>query len=94
MQVNSKTVANFERPKCSAYDSGKVHCQTDKVKTTNNNPMKDQDIMRDNLLPGQMVSTDHSISWGPGRLYHTKVKSDPSEMFSGGYALLTIPIVI
>ena len=31
-----------------------------------------------------MVSADHYISWDPGRLYHTKGKPDPSDMFSGG----------
>ena len=30
-----------------------------------------------------MVSTDHYISRAPGRLYHTKGKSDQSDMFSG-----------
>ena len=32
-----------------------------------------------------MVSADHYISWAPGRLYHTKGKSDKSDMFSGGF---------
>ena len=31
-----------------------------------------------------MVSADHYISRAPGRLYHTKGKSDHSDMFSGG----------
>ena len=31
-----------------------------------------------------MVSADHYISQAPGRLYHTKGESDPSDMFSGG----------
>ena len=31
-----------------------------------------------------MVYADHYISRAPGRLYHTKGKSDQSEMFSGG----------
>ena len=31
-----------------------------------------------------MVSVDHYISRAPGKLYHTKGKSDPSDMFSGG----------
>ena len=30
-----------------------------------------------------MVSADHYISRAPVRLYHTKVKSDQYEMFSG-----------
>ena len=31
-----------------------------------------------------MVSVDHYISQAPGRLYHTKRKLDPYDMFSGG----------
>ena len=36
--------------------------------------MKEQELKKDHLLPGKMVSTDH----------YRKVKSDQSEMFSGG----------
>ena len=31
-----------------------------------------------------MVSADHYISRAPGRIYHTKGKSDPFDMLSGG----------
>ena len=46
--------------------------------------MKEQDLKKDHLLPGQMVSADHYMSRAPGRIYHTKEKSDQSDMFSGG----------
>ena len=46
--------------------------------------MKDQELKKDHLLPGKMVSADHYISRSPGRLYHIKGKSDPSDMLSGG----------
>ena len=46
--------------------------------------MKEQELKKDHLLPGNMVSADHYISRAPGRLYHTKGKSDQSDMFSGG----------
>ena len=46
--------------------------------------MKEQDLKKDHLLPGQMVSADHYILLDPGRLYHTKSKSNKYEMFSGG----------
>ena len=46
--------------------------------------MKEQELKKGNILPGQMVSADHYTLWSPGRLYHTKGKSDPSDMFSGG----------
>ena len=38
------------------------------------NPMKEQDLKKDHLVPGQMVSADH----------YTKVKSYQSEIFSRG----------
>ena len=46
--------------------------------------MKEQELKKDHLLPGQMVSADHYIFRAPGWLYHTKGKSDQSDMFSGG----------
>ena len=49
-----------------------------------NNSMKEQDIKKDHLLPGHMMSADHYISRAPGRFNHTKWKSDPSDIFSGG----------
>ena len=52
------------------------------------NPMKDQDLNKYHLLPVQMVSTDNYILRAPGRLYHTKGKSDPSDMYSVGCVLI------
>ena len=46
--------------------------------------MKEQDINKDSLLPGNMVSVDNYIQWDPGRLYHKKGKSDPYDMLSRG----------
>ena len=46
--------------------------------------MKDQDLKKDHLLTGKMVSEDHYISRDPSRLYHKNGKPDPSDMFSGG----------
>ena len=84
MQVNSKAVANCERPKFAACEFLNGHCRSNKFNTINNNPMNDQEIKKDHLLPGNMVSTYHYISRAPGRIYHKKMKSDPSDMFSGG----------
>ena len=81
MQVNSKAVANCERPKCAACEFVKGHCRSNKVNTVKNNTLKEQEINKDNILPVQMVSADHYILRDPGRLYHTKGKSYPSDMF-------------
>ena len=84
MQGNSKAVANCERPKFAACEFGKGHRRPNKVNTIKNNPMKEQELKKGHLLPGHMVSADHYISWAPGRIYHKKMKSDPSDMFSVG----------
>ena len=68
MQVNSKVVAKCEGPKCDACDFGKGHGQPNKVNKIKKNPMKEQELKKDHLLPGQMVSADHYISRAPGRL--------------------------
>ena len=84
MQGNSKAVANCKRPKCAACEFEKGHCQPNKINTIKKNPMKEQDLKKDHLLPGNMVSADHYISRAPDRLYHTKGKSDQSDIFSVG----------
>ena len=80
---NSEAVANCESTKCAACEFGKGHCRPNKINTIKKNPMKDQDLKKDHLLPGNMVSTDHYILQASVRLYHTKGKSDQSDMFSG-----------
>ena len=61
MQGNSKAVSNFERTKCSTCEFENGHHQSNKVNTIKNNPMKRQDLNKDHLLTGQIVSTDHYI---------------------------------
>ena len=46
--------------------------------------MKEQELKKDHLLPGQMVSAYHYILRATGMLYHKKVKLDQYDMFSGG----------
>ena len=46
--------------------------------------MKEQELNKDHLLTGHMVSENNYTLPDPGRLYHTKGNSDPSDMFSGG----------
>ena len=84
MQGNSKAVVNCEMLKCAACEFVKGHRQPNKVDIIKNNPMKEQDLKKNRLLPGHMVSAGHYISRAPGRLYHTKGKSNQSDMFSGG----------
>ena len=83
MQVYSRAVSNCEIPKFSICEFGKGRRRNNKVNKIKNNHMKEQELKMGHLLPGQMVSVYHYISWAPGRIYHTKGKSDPSDMFSG-----------
>ena len=46
--------------------------------------MEDKDLNKDHTLIGKMVSSYHYISRDPGRIYHTKGKSDPYGTFQGG----------
>ena len=50
--------------------------------------MKDQDLKKDHLLPGQMVSKYYYILQAPDRIYHAKGKSYSSDIFSGGRAFI------
>ena len=84
VQENYKAVANCERPKCAACEFGKCQSQPNKVDIIKKNHMKELDLKKDHLLLGKMVFTDHYISRAPGMLYHTKGKSDQSDIFSGG----------
>ena len=71
-------------PNVLPFEFGKGHRRPNKVNTIKKNHLKEQELKKDHLLPGQMVSADHYILRDPGRLYHTKGKSDQSDMFSGG----------
>ena len=35
-------------------------------------------------MPVNMVYADHYVLWDTGRLYHTRFKGSPSDMFSDG----------
>ena len=67
-----------------------VHHQTDKISTIEKSPIKEQDINKDNILPGMVMSEDHLISWVPDRLYHKMINSSLSQMFSGRPPPLTV----
>ena len=93
LQVNTKSVANFERPNCAACEFGKGSCLPNKVNTIKKNPMKEYELKKYHLMTGHMVSAYHYISWDPGRLYHKK-KSHPSGIFSVACVFMALPVVI
>ena len=94
MQGNYKAVSNCERPKCSACEFGKGHRLTNKINTINNNPMKEQELKKDHLMTGQMVSAYHYISRDLGRLYHTKANQINMRCSQEDVSLLTMPVVM
>ena len=94
VKINTKAVANCESTKCAACEFGKGCRRPNKLKTIKKKHMKEQELNEYHILPGQMVSADHYISWVLGRLYHTKGKSDPYGMLSGGCVLLIMPVVM
>ena len=75
---------NCEIPNFAACEFVNFRRWPDKVNTINSNHIKEQDIIKDNLLSVLMVSTYHYILQAPGRIYHTMGKSDPYDIFSGG----------
>ena len=81
-------MTNYERPKFDACDFVKGNRRPNKVNEINKSYMKEQDLNKDNPLPGQMVSVDNYISRAPDRLYHTKGKPYSYDMYSGGCVLI------
>ena len=61
VQGNYKAVSNCESPKCAACEIGKGRCRSNKVNTIKNNPMKEQYLNKDHLLPGHIVYAYHYI---------------------------------
>ena len=92
VQVNTKAVENCKRPKFDTCEFVKGHRQTNKIKTTKKNHMKEKYIKKEHLIPGHMLSVDSYILRYTGRIYYKK--GDPSEMFSGGCVLLNMSVII
>ena len=57
---------NFESPKFSTCEFGKGHRRNNKVNKIKKNPMKEQELNKDHLMTGQMVSADNYILRYPG----------------------------
>ena len=84
MLGHSNAVASWEQPESAVCEFLNGHCRPDKINTTNKNRMKDQKLKKDHNITGNMVSAYHYILRAPCRLYCTKSKLDPFEIFSGG----------
>ena len=56
--------------------------------------MNGQELKKDHLLTGEMVSVDYYISRDPDSFYHTRGNSDPYDIFLGFFFVLTVPVVL
>ena len=61
LQGTSKAVANCESPKCAACECVKGRRWRSKVNKIKKNHMKDQELKKYHLMPGQMVSAHNYI---------------------------------
>ena len=56
MIITYKKMSNCERTKCAACEFGKGHRQPNKLKKMKNNPIKEKDLKKDHILPGNNVN--------------------------------------
>ena len=85
VQGNPKAMSNYERTECSGCYFRKGHRRPNKINTTMKKPVKEGELKKDLLLPGKIVSAYHYILQAKCRIYHTKGKSDPYDIFRQMY---------
>jgi alpha-ketoglutarate-dependent taurine dioxygenase len=73
-----------DAPKCAACQLVKQHRIGVGDTTTSKKPGLEMAICRDDLQPGDCISTDQFTSANPGRLLHTYGKEGPARQYHGG----------
>ena len=68
VRINQKAVENIENTKFLQVILERLTLNPIKKKVIKNNPIKDQDLKKDNIMLGQMVSACKYILWDPDRL--------------------------
>ena len=71
-------------PKCAACILAKQHRRPTGSTKHTNVPDREMAIRRNDLKPGQMISTDQYVCTFPGRLPHTRGKEKASQQYHGG----------
>lgn len=71
-------------PKCAACEYGKPHRKPLQASTSTPTPEKEGGVKANDLYPGSGVSVDHFVSKVPGRLYTSRGKTSPTDMYKGG----------
>ena len=81
---NPKMVANCDKVLCSACQFGKASRRPAGTSKQIKDPLKEMELKKNDLTPGQRVSVDHFQSALPGRLYSSKGGTDRKDMYHGG----------
>ena len=77
-------VSTCDAPKCAACQLAKQHCTGVGHTKTSLRPGMEMAIRREDLQPGDCVSTDQYYSANPGRLPHTKGREGVAQQYHGG----------
>ena len=71
-------------PKCPACQLSKQHRCSAKSQWVTVRPEREMAIKRDDIAPGDCISTDQHISETPGRLVHAQGRKSTDQQHSGG----------
>ena len=81
---NAKLIASCDLPKCAACEFGKAHRRPTKTSMSKPVAAKEGELRKNDLFPGQRISTDHYQSSTPGRLYSSRGSTPVEDMYCGG----------
>ena len=81
---NAKLIASCDPPKCAACEFGKAHRRPTKTSMLKPVAAKEGELRKNDLFPGQRISTDHYQSSTPGRLYSSRGSTPAEDMYCGG----------
>ena len=84
LPTREKGTSSCAHPKCASCLLARQQRKGAGSSLTVNKPELEMAIRRDDLEPGDQVSTDQYVCGKPGRLPHTKGKERPSEQYHGG----------
>ena len=82
---NAKAVGNCTIPICASCQFAKQKKRPTKAISKTNRSDKELKIKKNDLFPGQNISTDHYQSAVPGRTYSSRGSYHPEYMFNGGF---------
>eukprot|EP00957_Ditylum_brightwellii_P047915 3639177-Ditylum_brightwellii.AAC.1 len=81
---NPDGVGKCQIPVCASCQLAKQKRRPYKATKSQQNPEKEGKFKKNNLFPGQRLSTDHYQSAVPRRTYRSRGSYHPEDMFNGG----------